>query len=243
MAALSRRKLRQLRAHQCTRERLTTPSRIRHALAHLAACARTIARAATAALVEADTGVQKDRQGPPGRGVAPPRRREGGTHMDQRLGTARAEAVVVTKVVLLVGGPTGQTDKGGLRMGHAGHGTDRPGWTRPVFHDIQQDRWEKLQGPLLTASAETASATKPGAALLVAPPPRGGSRQRQGEVRRSPSPAGICLCRGLRERWDRHHAPTTAGSFRCAPSRPLRTAVCPQTRGRCFRCREKLRPP
>lgn len=98
-------------------------------------------------------------------------------------------------------------------------------------------------GPLPTASAETALATKLGAAMLVAPPPHGGSRQRRGDVRGSPSPTGIYLCRGLHEGWDRHHVPTTAGSFRCAPSRPLRTAACPQSRGRCFRFLEKLRPP
>ena len=119
--------LRQLVAYQCTRERFTGRSRVCHPLAHLAEVARTIARAATATLVEADAGIQKYRQGPPGSTVAPPRRREGGTHMNQRLGTARAEPVVVTKVRLLVGGPTGQADIGGLRVGHAGQSTARPG--------------------------------------------------------------------------------------------------------------------
>jgi hypothetical protein len=113
--------------HQCTRERFTGHSRVCYPFAHLAECARTIARAATATHVEADTGIQKYRQGPPGSSVAPPRRCEGGPHMDQRLSTARAEPVVGTEVRLFVRGPTGQADIGGLRVSHAGQNTARPG--------------------------------------------------------------------------------------------------------------------
>lgn len=64
--------------------------------------------------------LQEDGQRSPGRGVPARGRREGRPHVDQRLRAAGAGPVRPVPVVgLLVRGPTGQADVGGLRVAHA----------------------------------------------------------------------------------------------------------------------------
>src|SRR5690606_41669242 len=81
---------------------------------------RTVSGPTATALVKADAGVEENGQRAPGGGVPTRRRREGRSHVDQRLRATRADPVRPFSVVrLLVRSPARQADVRTLRVAHA----------------------------------------------------------------------------------------------------------------------------
>lgn len=99
-------------------DRCGAAPRVRQPLAHLTRGPWTESGPAAAALVEPNARVQQHGEGPPGRDVPSPRRRERRSRVDHRRRTTRTVPLPCPVVGLLEGDPAGEADVRGFPMAH-----------------------------------------------------------------------------------------------------------------------------